>query len=291
VKFSKLALLTLCVLGLISGSLAQPKPRVQEQQITYLSGALRIKARVFWPVGKGPFPAIVFNHGGVTGISKGTIKRCAELAQAGFAVFASSYRGEDGSDGQVEVAKGEVNDALAGLAWLQANPRVDPRRIAIGGTSHGAAVSLLAAARTNQFRSLVFMYGVSDLYAWYAYLQRTNQLSNDQLTRQTYGDGPQDQPESFKIRNVLSGVDRLPPRMPTLILQGGADTIVPPEQAVVLRDALNRSGRPVTLKVYPKSPHGFFNNRDIEIRSSPARGQASVDAFNTVVGFLRQTLR
>jgi dipeptidyl aminopeptidase/acylaminoacyl peptidase len=291
VKFSKLALLTLCVLSLLSSSFAQPKPRIQEQQITYLSGALRIKARVFWPIGKGPFPAIVFNHGGVTGVSKSTIKRCIELAKAGFAVFASSYRGEDGSDGQVEVAKGEVNDALAGLAWLQANPRVDPKRIAVGGTSHGAAISLLAASRTNQFRALVFMYGVSDLYAWYAYLQRTNQLSSDQLTRQTYGNGPQDQPESFRIRNALSGVDRLPPRMPTLILQGGADTIVPPEQAVVLRDALNRSGRPVTLKVYPQSPHGFFNNRDIEVRSSPARGQASVDAFNTVVGFLRQTLR
>lgn len=278
-------------LVLVSGVFAQPRPSVREEQITYHSGSLGIRARVFWPVGKGPFPAIIFNHGGVTGISPGTIKRCRELALSGFAVFASSYRGEDGSDGQVEVAKGEVDDALAGLAWMQTNPLVDPGRIAVGGSSHGAEISLLAASRTDQFRALVFMYGVSDLYAWYAYLQRTNQLGQDQLTRQTYGNGPQDRPESFAIRNGLSVLDRLPRAMPTLIVQGGADTIVPPEQAVFLRDGLLRLGLNVSLRVYPESPHGFFNNRDTEIRASKARGQASVDAFNAVVAFLRQSLR
>ncbi len=286
-----------CV-GLISSVVAQPKaeqtkpkPVVQEDQVTYLSGKLRINARVFWPAGNGPFPTLIFNHGGITGLSKGTLERCREFAQAGFAVFASSYRGEDGSDGVVEVAKGEVDDALAGLAWMQQQPRVDAARIAVGGTSHGALVSLLAASRTDQFRALVFMYGVSDIRAWYAYLKRTKQLANDQLTRDTYGNGPEDRPISFQIRHGLGVVDRLPTWMPTLIVQGGKDTIVPPEQATALQKALEQSGRRVVLKLYPDSPHGFFVNRETETRASKTRGQASVDAFNAVVAFLRSELR
>ncbi len=279
------------VLAVFSSVFAQPNPGAHEEQIAYRSGALSIKARVFWPAGTGPFPAIVFNHGGVSGISRGTIQRCRELALAGFAVFASSYRGEDGSDGQIEIAKGEVDDALAGLAWMRANPMVDASRIAVGGSSHGAEISLLAASRTDQFRAMVFMYGVSDLYAWYAYLVRTNQLGRDQLTRQTYGDGPQDRPTSFEIRNGLSALEKLPATMPTLILQGGADTTVPPEQAVFLRDGLLRLGRPVSLRLYPVSPHGFFNNRETELRASKLRGRASIDAFDATVAFLRRNLR
>ena len=116
---------TLCivVLALFSGSLAQPKPTVYEQQITYLSGALRIKARVFWPAGKGPFPGIVFGHGGVDGLSDSSIRRCRELSNAGFAVFAPSYRGEDGGQGIIEVAKGEVNDVLNGLEVFKRDGR------------------------------------------------------------------------------------------------------------------------------------------------------------------------
>lgn len=288
-------------IGLISSVVAQPKPEqakpdqpkpvVQEEQITYLSGKLQIKARVFWPVGDGPFPTLIFNHGGITGLSRGTLDRCREFAQVGFAVFASSYRGEDGSDGVVEVAKGEVDDALAGLAWMQQQPRVDATRVAVGGTSHGALVSLLAASRTDQFRALVFMYGVSDIYTWYAYLKRTNQLANDQLTRDTYGNGPEDRPISFQIRYGLGVVNRLPTWMPTLIVQGGKDTIVPPEQATALQKTLEQSGRRVMLKLYPDSPHGFFISRETETRASKTRGQASVDAFNAVVTFLRTELK
>lgn len=273
--------------------LAQPVySGVQEQALTYLSDGLRIKARVFWPVGEGPFPAVLFNHGGVDGLSEGTLERCRELAQAGYVVFASSYRGEDGSEGVVEVAKGEVDDVLAGLEWLRQQPRVDPSRIAAVGTSHGALVSLLAASRTDGIRALVFAYGIADIYTWYDYLVRTGQLGQDELTLRTYGGGPQDRPQSFRIRHGLGVVEKLPGTMPVLILQGAKDTVVPPDQARALAKALEARGQPYRLLLYPHSVHGFLVSRKT-LRKQGEKSAVyleSLQAWAALLEFLRANL-
>ena len=271
----------LIVLGFSSGS---SQTGIREERITYFSGKLKITARVWFPSGTGIAPTVLYNHGGITGLSSGTLKRCRELAQAGFIVFASSYRGEEGSDGRVEVGKGEVDDVLAGINWLKTQSRVDPKRIAMMGTSHGAMIGLLAAAKTRDLRALVFAYGVSDIYKWYQYLVTSNQLANDQLTKDTYGNGPTDRPQSFAIRNGLNYLSQLPGTMPTLILQGEKDTIVPLEQAQFLFDGLQKLKRPVTLKTYPNSGHGFINTRDslkgVQLKESLA-------AWKTALEFLK----
>lgn len=257
---------------------------VREERITYLSGKLKITARVWFPSGSGVAPAVLYNHGGVTGFSSGTLKRCRELAAAGFIVFGSSYRGEEGSEGRVEVEKGEVDDVLAGIDWLKTQARVDPKRIAMMGTSHGAIIGLLAAAKSRDVRALVYAYGVSDIYRWYQYLIDSNQLGKDQLTKDTYGQGPNDRPQSFAIRNGLNYLPQIPATMPTLILQGAKDTIVPLEQAQFLFDGLTKLERPVTLKVYPNSGHGFINTRDA---LKGVQLQESLAAWKTALAFLK----
>jgi dipeptidyl aminopeptidase/acylaminoacyl peptidase len=271
----------MAMLGFSSGS---SQTGIREQKITYLSGKLKINARVWFPTGNGVAPSVLYNHGGISGLSSGTLKRCRELAQAGFIVFASSYRGEDGSDGQIEVSKGEVDDVLAGMAWLKIQARVDPKRMSMMGTSHGALVGLLAAARTNELRALVFAYGVSDIYKWYQYLIDTKQLANDQLTKDTYGNGPADRPQSFAIRNGLNYLPQLSSTMPTLILQGAKDSTVPLEQARFLFDGLSKLERPVVLKTYPNSEHGFINTRDA---LKGVQLEESLQAWKTALEFLR----
>jgi len=279
------------IAGLLSAGFALAQP-VQEQAITYLSGSLKIKARVFFPAGDGPFPAVLFNHGGVDGLTEGTLDRCRELAVAGYVVFASSYRGEDGSDGTVEIAKGEVDDVLAGLEWLRKEPKVDPNRIAAVGTSHGALVSLLAASRTDRLKALVFAYGIADIYTWFDYLKATNQLGKDELTRRTYGNGPKDRPESFRIRHGLAVLEKLPKTIPVLILQGLKDTTVPPAQAQALALGLKSQGQPYTLKLYPNSAHGFIISRKT-LQKQGEKSAAyleSLQAWAALLGFLKANL-
>jgi dipeptidyl aminopeptidase/acylaminoacyl peptidase len=286
-----IAVLLSSLLTLVTSSQAQTSSRVLEQSLWYQSGNLRIRAHLFMPNGSSRLPVVLYNHGGITGLSEPSKRRCRELAQAGFMVFASSYRGEDGSDGKVEVAKGEVDDVLAGLTWVKKHPRADANRIATLGTSHGALVGLIAASRVPDFKALVFAYGVSDINAWYEYLVRTNQLEDDQLTRDTYGNGPADRPESFAIRRGLNYVPRLPSTMPVLILQGAKDLTVPPEQATALHEMLVANGKTSSLKIYPNSEHGFLMTRESALRKSRVQGQESLEAFNEAVRFLKTNLR
>ncbi len=259
---------------------------ILEQDLWYKSGTLRIRGRLFLPRGSAQVAGIVYNHGGVTGLSNLAAKRCRELAQAGFAVFASSYRGEDGSDGKVEVAKGEVDDVLAGFAWFKTHPRVNPKRIAQFGTSHGALIGLLGSARVSDFRGLVFAYGVADIVAWYEHLVKTNQLADDQLTKDTYGNGPTDRPNSFAIRMGLTVVPKLPSAMPVLIVQGGKDVIVPPAQAEALHATLEQYQKPSTLKIYPNSEHGFVITQEAAAKKSKQAGLEARAAWADIQKFL-----
>jgi dipeptidyl aminopeptidase/acylaminoacyl peptidase len=277
---------------LVASSLAlsqNASPKLLEGTVTYKSGALSIKALVVRPDVRGKLPAVILNHGGTDGITDSTKARARDLARSGFAVFASTYRGEDGSDGKIEIAKGEVDDVLAGTAWFAKQPFVDAGRIGMMGSSHGALIGLLATARTNQVKALVFAYGVADIYAWYAHLKATNQLGNDAVTREVYGKGPDDKPQNFLERHGLRVVPDLPPGMPILILQGERDTIVPPDQAQRLADMLEAQGQPHTLRMYPKSAHGFVTAREAVLKKYGAKSAEyaeSIGAWTSAVRFL-----
>jgi dipeptidyl aminopeptidase/acylaminoacyl peptidase len=281
---------------LILSSLAlsqSTSPKLLEATVTYSSGGLRIKAFTARPNLTGKLPAVILNHGGTDGISDSTKARARDLARAGFAVFASAYRGEDGSDGRIEIAAGEVDDVLSGMAWFTKQPFVDAARVGMLGTSHGALIGLLSAARVSSLRALVFAYGVADIYAWYQYLVDSGQLGKDALTRAVYGDGPQDKPESFLRRHGLRVVPMLQSRMPVLILQGALDTTVPPLQARVLAAELAKHGKPHTLEVYANSGHGFLTSREAVMKKfgvGSVQHMESVQAWQSALNFLKQNL-
>jgi dipeptidyl aminopeptidase/acylaminoacyl peptidase len=287
--------LTIALILLVSSLILNSSTAQQsstEQTIWYVSDGLRVKARAFWPAGKGPFAGIVFGHGGVDGLSDSSIRRCRELAKAGFAVFAPSYRGEDGSQGTIEVAKGEVNDVLNGLEVFKQDSRLDLSRIAMMGTSHGALIGLLAVSRSDQFKALVFAYGVSDIFAWWDYLVATNQVGTDALTKRIYGTGPISRPESFKIRNGMNVLETV--NVPVLILQGELDTTVPSSQAQALYDGLIEQGKWAQLELYPNSEHGFLMVRESLGKKFGAKSvqvQESKLALEHSIGFLRDALK
>ena len=288
-----LAGLLLCSsLALSQVEVASP-PKLLEANVTYMSGALRIKAFTVRPDVAGRLPAVMLNHGGTDGVTWATKQRARDLAQSGFAVFASAYRGEGGSDGQIEIAAGEVDDVLEGMKWFSKQAYVDANRIGMLGSSHGALIGLLAAARSSQIKALVFAYGVADIYAWYAYLVQSKQLGMDALTSRVYGNGPQDKPQNFLQRHGLRVVPQLQSTMPILIQQGGLDVIVPPAQARALGAELTRFKKPFTLEIYPNSGHGFVTARESVIKRFGADGvQASESgrAWRQIIAFFKRNL-
>jgi len=262
---------------------------VEVREWTYLSDGLRVKGRLYLPLAKaGRLPVVVFNHDGISGISNEHHLSSVRLARGGYVVFSPSYRGEDGSQGQVEIAKGEVHDALNVLPLLGAVPQADPSRVVMAGASHGALISLLAASRNPEIDGVVFAYGVADIHRWWADLKERGRLGRDPITRQTYGDGPRARPESFRIRNAVGQLSNL--RVPVLILQGQLDEVTPPEQAHLLKRALESRGIPHRLCLYPDALHGFlvyapYLDKDVTAREKAQAEQAWGEIFN----FLEET--
>lgn len=225
-------------------------------QWTYPSGSLKVKGLLFLPVSKEPLPLVLFNHDGHSGISKEHKMASARLAKQGYAVFAPSYRGEDGSQGIVEVAAGEVQDVLNAVPLLAQVKGIDAERLAFVGASHGALISVLAAAGNPQVDAVVEAYGVMDIYTWYDYLSGLGKIGKDEITLRAYGNGPKTDPAKFQARYALARAPKI--NAPVLILQGAKDELVPPDQARVFKAELEKHGKSVKMKIYPNCLHGFL---------------------------------
>ncbi|MFV9475047.1 alpha/beta hydrolase [Advenella sp. RU8] len=109
-------------------------------------------ARIYTPVGDGPFPAIVELHGGAW--SKFDRTRGEALhqafAKAGIVVVALDFR--QGEEGAYPKSVADIN---YGIRWLKANAeklKVDPERVGLSGNSSGGHLGMLVAMRPDDPR-------------------------------------------------------------------------------------------------------------------------------------------
>src|SRR5258706_3147700 len=179
-----------CVLLLASAlapiptvGVAGPVPR-RAEIVVVRSGTLKLKAQLWRPEGRGPFPAVLFNHGSGRGTDtpsgrrdQANRKRQAAILGPVFArhgyVFLFLYRrgaglsaghgthngdlmdrafAAKGQEGRTQtqlklLETDELGDAIAGLAFLRELAEVDSRRIAAAGHSFGGSLTLLLAER------------------------------------------------------------------------------------------------------------------------------------------------
>ena len=264
---------------------------VEVRQWTYRSHGMAVKGLLFVPpvaVGSKK-PVVIFSHDGINGISKEHKLSSLRLANAGFVVFAPSYRGEDGSDGMVEVAKGEVDDVLEAIQLMDQVPQADASRMALAGASHGALISFLAAARNHEVKAVVAAYGVMDIYRWWDYLKQAGKVGGDAVTRRTYGDGPEARPQSFAIRNAVSVAHQV--QCPVLILQGKKDDIVPWQQAGLMQAALQKAGKACQVELYPDCLHGFLVYAPYLHDVTSAERSQTEKSWRTMLEFLHNHLQ
>jgi len=217
------------------------------------NGPVTLHAVVWRPQGRGPFPAILLNHG--SGRSREQLKRLgpyernAEILGPVFArhgyvflylfrhgVGPSSEQGANAfdlmnkeSDAHGQEARNalqlqllenrDMDDALSGLKFLRALPYVDSRNIALVGHSFGGSLTVLLAAREPNLQAVVVFSG-----AGYSF----------------------DRSPELRVR-LLAAIDRI--AAPVFFIHAENDYSL--SSGKVLDARRERIGKPHRLKIYP----------------------------------------
>ena len=235
------------------------------RDITYPGASeAELPARVYTPPGEGPFPLIVYYHGGgwvIAGIDVYDSSARALAAGAEAVVLSVGYR-----QGPEDPFPAAHEDANAAYAWAVENSgelNADSERLAVAGESAGGnlAINAAIAARDGELTQPDAMLLVYPLI--------NNDLTLPSYV--TYGDSPPltrvavewfvehaftDPSETADPRvNVLDRPD-LAGLPPATIINAEIDVLQ--SEGVLLAEVLTAAGVATTQTTYPGVTHEFF---------------------------------
>jgi acetyl esterase/lipase len=211
-----------------------------------------VRVDVVVPLGSGPFPVLVYFHGGawVAGNPASHRKLAHRFAEGGCLVVSADYR--LAPENPFPAA---FEDCVVAVEWAAAHAHRfggDPARIALGGDSAGGnlaaavAIALAQRRRAPKITAAVLIYGVFDFAdvggPMFARSMRDAYLGRDASA------------ELLKDLRVspIHGARWLPPSM---IVAGGQDPLI--DDARALQVSLTAAGVRHEMVVVPGMPHGF----------------------------------
>jgi dipeptidyl aminopeptidase/acylaminoacyl peptidase len=134
--------------------------------IDYPSDGLTITGVMQVPVGEGPFPVILMNHGffsrSVYNSGDGTDRASAFLAEHGYITLASDYRSWGDSDvGNSFFYSGLVIDVVNLINAIPSLKAADPERVGMWGHSMGGGVTMKVLTIDSRVKAAVLYSPVS----------------------------------------------------------------------------------------------------------------------------------
>jgi dipeptidyl aminopeptidase/acylaminoacyl peptidase len=210
---------------------------------------------IYWtkPAGEGPWPVLILVHGhqeperpgAKTYVDSGSFER---YASRGLLVAAVSQPGYGKSDGPPDFCGPRSQRAvIAAIDHFRRQPFVDAKRIALYGYSRGAVVASMVSSQVPDLAAVVLGGGIYDLKATYKRMFRGIQRNIDQEA------GKSD--EAYRARSAIFHVNRI--KSPTLVLHGEQDDRASAESAKAFGAALEKTGTPVRVVIFPGVGHGI----------------------------------
>ncbi|WP_114561347.1 alpha/beta hydrolase family protein, partial [Desertihabitans aurantiacus] len=236
-------------------------------EVSYPSGDLTITGILLVPEGEGPFPAVVLNHGHIDRdrywSGQGVPREQEHLAEQGFVVLHTDYRGHAGSDDTDEVDHtlrvGYVRDAVNAAIALGNEDVVDPDRVGMVGRSMGGGVTLgVAVTHPEVIDAAVVYASVSSLYLdnfrrW----ELPERSGTAQEVYEEYGD-PEESPEFYADLSPRTFFDRIAAAdLPVQIHHGVQDDTCPVEWARATEASLEGAGVRTETHYYEDEGHTF----------------------------------
>lgn len=221
----------------------------------------RNKLDLFVPKGDGPFPLVIYVHGGSWEGGSKDGNAAASIAAKGFAVASINYRLSNHA-----VFPAQIEDCRAAVRFLRSNAKKyklnSDRFGAVGLSAGGHLVSLLGTGCDVKeldgkngkqdvscaVQAVVDFYGPTDLAKLSPAFAKNNPVTR--LLGGTTGD----KKELATLGNPITHISKKTP--PFLIIHGDKDTLVPVSQSELLSEALKKEKVDSTLVVVPGAGHG-----------------------------------
>lgn len=181
------------------------------------------------------------------------------FASRGYAVWQPNFRGSTGygaafrNAGMGEWGRKMQNDISDGVAELARQGIVDPARACIVGGSYGGYAALAGVTvQHGLYRCAVSYAGVADLNAM---LQRDSVSYSANVLRYWRAfmgvkDSARRDLADISPANLAARADA-----PVLLIHGKDDTVVPFEQSLIMKRALERAGKPVEFVALEGEDH------------------------------------
>jgi dipeptidyl aminopeptidase/acylaminoacyl peptidase len=228
-------------------------------------------------------PAMVVPHGGPTGqYSHGFNAIFQFFANEGYAVLAPNIRGSTGYGvafrdmALKDWGGGDLQDLVAGRAYLTALPYVDPERVVIWGGSYGGYMTFMAVTKEPALWQIgVPIVGISDLQALYS-----QSMPHFKYYLQEQMGDPEENADLWQDRSAANFAGNVQAKL--MILHGVNDPRCPISQARIFRDRLLEAGK--------------IEGRDFEYVEFGEEGHGSTDQaqrlrmYGAVSEFLHRSL-
>jgi acetyl esterase/lipase len=248
-------------------SFANPIHTLQiTENIVYTTGQL---GDIYQPAGAGPFPAIVYIHGGSwrSGSKKDFRRLAGDLAAAGYVGLSINYNLHSHS------WPTSYQQSLAAVRYIQSHAaeyNVDPKKVVVLGTSAGGELAALVALTKQDsthppIAAAVILNGVYNLAA------------NVYVINRYLGAHCNKTPDDCKAASPLMQITAGEP--PFFVGHGTSDHLVPYSQATTFSAALKDAGDAVTLYSAKGGGHSYW-----------AKSHYYADNLTAVMSFLDTAL-
>lgn len=276
-----------------TGLLDAGEVEVKENVVYGKGGDVDLQLDLAQPEGDGPFPAIVYIHGGgwQGGNRKGYRDDIEEAAKRGYVAATVTYRLVHTKQPENErtIFPSQINDVKCAVRFLRANAakfHIDPNRIGATGASAGGHLSLiLGTTDTSQMlegdggnadvssrvQAVVNYYGPTDFHHWMTTTEKAVPIAEAFL-----GGSVAKRPETYTLVSPISHLSKDDP--PMLSIHGTADPIVPFDQATRFDEKAKQIGVAHTLLGIDGAGHGF-------------KGESATKAKNAMFEFFDKHLK
>ena len=209
-------------------------------------------------------PLLVKSHGGPTAATSSSLSLGIQYwTSRGFAVLDVNYGGSTGyGRAYRDRLKGkwgivDVDDCANGAKFLVTQGLVDGDRLAISGGSAGGYTTLCALTFRDDFKAGASLYGICDLEALAMDTHKFESRYLDSLI----GKYPEEK-EIYIQRSPIHFTEKL--SCAIAFFQGLEDRVVPPNQAEMMVEALQKKGLPVLYVPFEGEQHGFRKSENIK---------------------------